>query len=53
MNYVFSFAESLPTRRLPGPGEESPRLFEMFATTTTARAEGAEEISLFLSPVTL
>jgi hypothetical protein len=50
--YVLLLTESPPARRLPGPGEESPRLFEMSATTTTARAEGAEEISLFLSPVT-
>jgi hypothetical protein len=38
IRYVFLLTESLPARRLPGPGEESPRLFEMFATTTAARA---------------
>jgi hypothetical protein len=35
---MFLLTESLPARRLPGPGEESPRLFEMLATTTTVRA---------------
>jgi hypothetical protein len=28
MLYVLLLTESLPARRLPGPGEESPRLFE-------------------------
>jgi hypothetical protein len=36
--YVFLLTESMPARRLPGPGNESLRLLEMFATTTTARA---------------
>jgi hypothetical protein len=53
MVYALLLTESSPARRLSRPDEGSPRLFEMFATTTTARAEGAEEISLFLSPVTL
>ena len=28
MIYLFLLTESLPARRLPGPGEEKPRLFE-------------------------
>jgi hypothetical protein len=28
MLYVFMLAESLRARRLPGPGEEKPRLFD-------------------------
>jgi hypothetical protein len=28
MDYVLLLTESLPARRLPGPGEEKPRLFE-------------------------
>jgi hypothetical protein len=38
VRYVLLSTESMPARRLPGPGGESLRLFEMFATTTTARA---------------
>jgi hypothetical protein len=28
MRYVLLLTESLPARRLPGPGDEKPRLFE-------------------------
>jgi hypothetical protein len=38
MLHMFLLTESLPARRLPGPGEENSRLFEMFVNTTTARA---------------
>jgi hypothetical protein len=46
--YVLVLAESLPARRLRGPGEESPRLFEMFVTTTAACEPGRRRIPYFL-----
>ena len=52
ISYVLLLTESLPARRLPGPGEESPRCLTTSLTTTLARAQGAGEISLFLSPAT-
>jgi hypothetical protein len=36
VRYMLLLTESLPAQRLPGPCEGSPRLFEMFATTTAA-----------------
>jgi hypothetical protein len=38
MLYVLLLTESLRARRLPGPGEERPPLFENLNSTTTRRA---------------
>jgi hypothetical protein len=46
--YLFALTESLPARHLPGPREESPRLFEMVVTTTAACEPGRRRIPYFL-----
>jgi hypothetical protein len=43
MRYVFLLTEPLPARRLPWPGEESPRLFENLPDRNPPREPKREE----------
>jgi hypothetical protein len=44
MPYVFLLTESIPARRLPGRGEEKPRLFENLAGHNHRASRRGKEI---------
>jgi hypothetical protein len=52
MLYIFLLTESMPARRLPGPGEEKPRLFDNLPDHNHRASFRRRRISLFESAVT-